>query len=338
MRSTLATIRRNVQLEARLIDDLLDLARIRNGKLQLQPELVDAHDLLRRAVEICESDIQTHELRLTLDLGARQPWLEADPARIQQIFWNLISNAVKYTPLGGAIHLQTEDDEATNTLRVEVSDTGTGIEPARLESIFDAFEQAHSGRSGGLGLGLAICRALATMHGGRIEAHSGGSGAGSTFTVTLPVTRDVPADLRSAPAAPPQAPARGLRVLLVEDHADTAATLERLLVHAGYVVQTAVTVASALHHIEEGEFDLLVSDIGLPDGSGLDLMPKFIHTAGGRPIAGIALSGFGMAEDIERSYSAGFHEHLIKPVDFALLRKALARVAVEIPAPAVALV
>lgn len=336
MRPTLETIRRNVQLEARLIDDLLDLARIRNGKLQLQPEPVDAHDLLQRAVEICQPEIQTRNLRLTLDLRAQRPTLEADPARIQQIFWNLISNAVKYTPAGGMIALRTEEDDKQGTLRVSVNDSGIGIEPARLESIFDAFEQANSGRSGGLGLGLAICRALVTLHGGRIEGRSNGSGQGSTFTVTLPLARHVEPSHAAAPSAPPQPLARGLRVLLVEDHADTAATLQRLLVKAGYTVHTATDVASALQNMQDSEFDLLVSDIGLPDGSGLQLMPKFIEAAGDRPIGGIALSGFGMPEDLERSYSAGFHEHLIKPVDFALLRKALARVAAKIPAPVAA--
>ncbi|MDR3403750.1 MAG: response regulator [Chthoniobacter sp.] len=332
MRATLETIRRNVHLEARLIDDLLDLARIRNGKLQLQSEPVDAHDLLRRAVDICEADIAIRHLQLTLDLRATHPMLEADPARIQQIFWNLISNAVKYTPPGGAITLRT-DDEGAGALRVEVADSGVGIESARLESIFDAFEQANSGRSGGLGLGLAICRALATLHGGHIEARSGGSGKGAVFMVTLPVARNIQPSHATAPAMPVQPPVKGLRVLLVEDHADTAATLERLLVNSGYVVQTATDVAAAVRRMEDSEFDLLVSDIGLPDGSGLELMPKFIEAAGDRPIAGIALSGFGMPEDLERSYSAGFHEHLIKPVDFALLRKALARVSVKIPPP-----
>lgn len=336
MRSTLETIRRNVQLEARLIDDLLDLARIRNGKLQLQPEPVDAQDLLRRAVDICQPDIQTRNLQLTLELSPQRPMLEADPARIQQIFWNLISNAVKYTPPGGAIKLRAETDEAQGTFRVEVVDTGIGIEPARLEKIFDAFEQANSGRSGGLGLGLAICRALATLHGGSIEGRSEGAGKGSAFIVTLPLARHVQPTHAAAPSTPPQPAVKGLRVLLVEDHVDTAATLKRLLDKSGYLVQMATDVAGALHTIEETEFDLLVSDIGLPDGSGLQLMPKFIEVAGDRPIGGIALSGFGMPEDLERSFSAGFHEHLIKPVDFALLRKALVRVSTKIPAPATA--
>jgi signal transduction histidine kinase/ActR/RegA family two-component response regulator len=338
MRSTLATIRRNVQLEARLIDDLLDLARIRNGKLQLQLESVDAHELLRRAVDICEADIRTRNLRLTLDLRAKHLRLEADPARIQQIFWNLISNAVKYTPPEGAIILRTADDESAGSLRVEVCDSGVGIEPDRLEKIFDAFEQAQSGRSGGLGLGLAICRALVTFHGGRIEANSQGAGQGSTFTVTLPVAHNVPASHPDLPVAPPQPLAKGLRLLLVEDHADTAVTLERLLTQSGYAVQTAATFHAALRRLEESEFDLLVSDIGLPDGSGLELMPKFRDTAAGRPIAGIALSGFGMPEDIERSRTAGFEVHLTKPVDFGLLRKALARVAAKLPPPAAVLV
>ncbi|EDY20754.1 multi-sensor hybrid histidine kinase [Chthoniobacter flavus Ellin428] len=337
MRSTIATIRRNVQLEARLIDDLLDLARIRNGKLQLQPEPVDAHDLLARAVDICRPDIETRQLQLTVDLHAKRHSLEADPARIQQIFWNLISNAVKYTPPGGAISLRTEDDERTGSLRVEFTDSGIGIESARLESIFDAFEQANSGRSGGLGLGLAICRALVTLHGGRIEARSGGASRGSLFVVTLPTVREVQPSQQVTSATPVQAAPKGLRVLLVEDHVDTAATLQRLLVNSGYVVQTATDVASALRHVEEGEFDLLVSDIGLPDGSGLELMPKFVAAAGNRPIAGIALSGFGMPEDLERSFSAGFNEHLIKPVDFAMLRKALGRISVKIPPPVPAL-
>jgi PAS domain S-box-containing protein len=337
MRATIATIRRNVQLEARLIDDLLDLARIRNGKLQLQLEPADAHDLLRRAVEICQPDMAARNLHLTLELNARKTLLEADPARIQQIFWNLISNAVKYTPPDGSIHLRTADDEGAGTVRVEVTDSGIGIEAARLERIFDAFEQANSGRAGGLGLGLAICRALATLHGGRIEARSGGSGNGATFMVTLPVAHEVQLSRSAAPAAPLQ-PVQGLRVLLVEDHADTAATLQRLLSNSGYHVQTAIDVASAMRKLAEAEFDVLVSDIGLPDGSGLQLMPEFTKAARGRIVAGVALSGFGMPEDLERSFSAGFHEHLIKPVDFALLRRALNRVSAKIPSPAPALV
>lgn len=330
MRGTLETIRRNVQLEARLIDDLLDLARIRNGKLQLHLESADAHDLLRRAAEICQPEIEAREQRLTLDLRAESTALHADPARIQQIFWNLLNNAIKFTPPAGRITLRTWNEN--DTLRVEVADSGIGIAAERLDKVFDAFEQAHGALSSGLGLGLAICRALTSLHGGSIEARSGGIGQGATFAVTLPVSREL-LNWTKAPAADAQTMAAGTRVLLVEDHADTAETLERLLTRRGYAVATAASLRAAAECLAEGEFDVLVSDIGLPDGSGLELMPQFLAAAEGRPIAGIALSGFGMPEDVERSQRAGFHEHLTKPVDFALLQKALARVAPSVPAP-----
>jgi PAS domain S-box-containing protein len=331
-RETLQTIRRNVQLEARLIDDLLDLARIRNGKLQLHPEAVDAHDLARRAVEICEPEIAARGLQLKLDLRAGRSQLDADPARIQQIFWNLINNAIKFTPPGGVIALTTTDESTEQALRVEISDSGIGIDFDRLERIFDAFEQAHGDRSTGLGLGLAICRALTELHGGRIEAKSAGEGHGSTFSVVLPAAAVARANNTVPPAEQPEHPPKRLRVLLVEDHADTVATLERLLVRRGYQVESVGSLAAALAVLDEAEFDVLVSDIGLPDGSGLEIMPKFLEAAGDRAVGGIALSGFGMPEDIERSTLAGFHEHLTKPVEISLLHKALERIGKNVPA------
>jgi PAS domain S-box-containing protein len=172
VRDSLQVIRRNVQLEARLIDDLLDLARIRNSKVQLQFQLVDAHELLSRAVEICKPQIEARNIQLEISLSAEQTVLSADPARLQQIFWNLISNAVKFTPQRGVIKIRTANEEGN--LRVEVTDTGAGIEPAKLVSIFDAFEQAPQRASAGLGLGLAICKAMAEFHHGKISAYSAG--------------------------------------------------------------------------------------------------------------------------------------------------------------------
>ncbi|MDB6156140.1 MAG: sensor hybrid histidine kinase [Chthoniobacteraceae bacterium] len=325
VREQLGMIRRNVQLEARLIDDLLDLTRIRNGKLQLQRESVDAHDLLRRALEICASEISARRLRITLELRAHSPQLFVDPARMQQIFWNLITNAVKYTQTGGSVRLATSNHPGTGMLCVEVSDSGIGIEPERVGGIFNAFEQAHGQRSSGLGLGLAICRALATLHSGTIEARSEGSGRGTTFTVILPVTSEEP----SKPALPYISPSGNpnaipLNLLLVEDHRDTADTLKKLLIRRGYHVRLARSLTEAMAAMEG--CDVLLSDIGLPDGCGLDLMPKFVESAAGRAIAGIALSGFGMPEDIERSRAAGFSDHLTKPVDIALLHKTLLRI------------
>ena len=329
-RDLLETIRRNVQLEARLIDDLLDLARIRNGKLQLNLENVDAHDLFRRAVEICQPDIQRQEFEVRLNFSAKRCWLHADPARIQQIFWNLISNAIKYSGKGGTLTFSTFDDD-NGRLRVEVADTGIGIAAERLEGIFDAFEQAHGARSTGLGLGLAISRILTEMHGGTIAARSAGEGLGSIFTVRLPGTGE--AGRHHEPESPAlKQPLPTLRILLVEDHADTANHLTRLLRNRGYEVMAAGSVATGKALMKTSAADVLLSDIGLPDGQGLELMPPFLAEANGRPVAGIALSGYGMPEDIRRSRAAGFTHHLTKPVDISQLEKTLTAIARELAA------
>jgi PAS domain S-box-containing protein len=324
LRETMQLIRRNVQLEARLIDDLLDLARIRNGKVQLQLQVTDAHELLRLALDICRRDIAARGLKVETHLDARRTILEADPARLQQIFWNLISNAVKFTPAGGRISVITS--ERNGHLEVEISDSGVGIEPEKLARIFDAFEQASHGDRAGLGLGLAICKALTEFHGGEITAHSPGSGEGSTFVVRLPVTEMAAAT--SHPASPPAISGNAvpLRLLLVEDHQDTAATLLRLLARRGFEVRSAGSVSSALELAKTFEFDVLVSDIGLPDGTGVDLLRRLRELPGKDKLCGIALSGFGMDEDIARSREAGFMQHLTKPVDFALLQQCLTRI------------
>ncbi len=278
MQELLEVIRRNVQLEARLIDDLLDLARIRNNKLQLHLEWVDAHDLLRRAIQICEPDIALQKLDVRLDTQAKFSCIEADSARIQQIFWNLISNAVKFSGAGAAIAITTFDDPEAECLGVEISDTGLGINPAHLERIFDAFEQAHGDRSKGLGLGLAISRVITELHGGTIEAKSEGEGKGSVFTVRLPRPMQKPEKPGSAVA--PESPVSSvLRILLVEDHPDTAASLQRLLVRKGHMVKSANSYGEALKLIGQFPFDVLLTDIGLPDGRGLDLMEPFTKAA-----------------------------------------------------------
>jgi signal transduction histidine kinase/DNA-binding response OmpR family regulator len=330
VREILRTIYRNVQLEARLIDDLLDLARIRNGKLQLHPEAADAHELLRRAAEICRPDIESRELELKMKFTAENARLWADPARIQQIFWNLITNAIKFTPTGGTITLATSD--CGDELCVEVSDSGRGIDAERIGKIFDAFEQVERHRSTGLGLGLAICKALADLHGGSISATSEGWDQGSTFHVRLPLSTGQTAAAEPTPARTESAPSVPLRLLLVEDHTDTAAMLRRLLLRRGYEVRMAESVGEALKAASDYELDVLVSDIGLPDGTGIDLIQRLAEMKGGLTFRGIALSGFGMTEDLERSRNAGFTEHLTKPVDFAILEKSLARIGQELAA------
>src|SRR6266851_9638271 len=171
MHESLQLIRRNVELEARLIDDLLDLTRISKGKVQLSFEIVDAHTLLRNALEICQSEIEQKKLELRSEFAATKVYLQADPARLQQIFWNLIKNAVKFTPNGGQIRISTSND-SSDQLRVEIADSGLGVEPEALPKIFDAFEQGGRTQLGGLGLGLAISKALVDAHKGTITAQS----------------------------------------------------------------------------------------------------------------------------------------------------------------------
>ncbi len=328
-REALATIRRNVQLEARLIDDLLDLARIRNAKLQLHREPADAHDLLHRTLEICQAEVRSRRLQVKLDLAATQTRLHADPARIQQIFWNIITNALKFSPTGAELHIATFNGPK-DSLHIEMTDQGRGIAPEKLERIFDAFEQAEGHRQSGLGLGLAICRALVGLHGGSIEARSEGLGHGATFVITLPLATGAELEARSEPASPTSSAPLPLRLLLVEDHVDTAAALNKLLVRRGYEVRSAESVSQAMEVAAEFDFDVLVSDIGLPDGTGVDLFQRLAARPGKRAFRGIALSGYGMQEDLERSSAAGFSHHLTKPVDFPLLDRMLITVGQDI--------
>ena len=323
---SLHMIRRNVELEARLIDDLLDLTRISRGKVQLNFEVVDAHTLLQNALEICQADIDRKHLALRLDLTAQKFHLRADPARLQQIFWNLINNAVKFTSNDGQISISTSND-SVGQLRVEIADTGVGIEPEALPKIFDAFEQGGSTQVGGLGLGLAISKALVETHKGTITAESVGRNQGARFRLVFPTCEK--ADVRAAPAASPQLLLRQtMRILLVEDHEDTKRSLTNLLRRRGYHVQSAGDLQSAINLSAKEEFDVLISDLGLPDGSGIDLM-RVLNSQ--RPVFGIALTGFGMEDDIRKSYEVGFKHHLVKPIDLNKLDSLIQESAAALP-------
>lgn len=313
LRPHLQVIRRNVELETRLIDDLLDLTGIARGKLRLHRETVDAHVLLGAALEICTPEVTSKGLRLETHLDASHCSLAADPARLQQIFWNLLKNAVKFTPAGGRITVSTRNPSA-QLLELTVRDDGMGIEPDLLPRVFDAFEQGERLRFGGLGLGLAITKALVELHKGRITAESEGRNTGSTFLVTLPVGTTAEIAAAPQPAPVPLAASRGhLRVLLVEDNEDTNASLTWLFKRRGYHVRSAHDVRSALEIGRQEEFDILISDMGLPDGSGLQVIEGLL--ARNPEIYAIALSGFGMDDDIRKSREAGFKHHLVKPVD-----------------------
>ncbi|MEO7798042.1 MAG: PAS domain S-box protein, partial [Opitutaceae bacterium] len=337
-REQLGMIERNIALEARLIDDLLDLTKISHGKLQLRAELCDTHSLIGLAIEIVRKDAQEKEISIERVFAAQHSGLLADPARFQQVIWNLLRNAVKFTPRGGSISIRTSEEktpEGARWLRIEVVDSGIGIDPAVLDRIFLPFDQGGlvgDHRFGGIGLGLAIARAVVDRHGGRISAHSAGTDRGSTFVVELPGAVEPQSGLAvSIPPFPPGAsvtdpqrpkiPITPMRLLVVEDHSSTLQTLAALLKRDGHQVVTAPTCTEALVAAAAHPFDLVISDLGLPDGTGIELMEKLRATYG---LRGIALSGYGMAEDLVRSSAAGFVIHLVKPVRIADLRSALA--------------
>ena len=322
----LRVIKRNVELEARLIDDLLDLTRISRGKLTLELETADAGALLRDALEICGASLRAKQLRVAVDCDEEQRFpVRVDAARLRQVFWNLLNNAAKFTPAGGeiAVSCRTEGDEVIVTVR----DTGVGIASDRLAQIFDAFEQglAEQGkRAEGLGLGLAICKALVTMHGGAIEAQSQGRDRGASFVVRLPIDRSGRRSSRPERPTPQLAvDARPLSILLVEDHEDSAMLMRTLLERSGHTVHVADTVRTGIALAVEVRPDLIVSDLGLPDGTGLELIRSV--RAEGIDCPAIALSGYGMDEDLARTRAAGFSEHLVKPVGVKRLREAIAR-------------
>jgi len=323
-----------VVLEVRLIDDLLDLTRIQRGKLELHLGPVDAHSVIGHVADICQSDLRSKQLAFTVELGAGHHHVQGDSARLQQVFWNLLKNAIKFTPRGGSIHVRSVQ-VAGDQMAISMQDTGVGIEASMLPTIFNAFEQGSQGVTrlfGGLGLGLSICRGLVDLHGGKLTATSAGQGQGATFTVVLPISLEAEAarPREGGSWADGTASLKGGRLLLVEDHVDTAVVMTKLLRSYGYDVRTADTVAAAQRAVDAEHFDLLLCDIGLPDGSGLDLMRQLTAR---HPIKGIALSGFGTEDDVSRSKAAGFQEHLVKPVDIDQLERALDRM-LAAPGPA----
>jgi signal transduction histidine kinase len=322
-------MRRNVELEVRLIDDLLDLSRVANGKLRLELRQVGVHEVLSHAMDVCQADAQAKGLTVELEAGAANDMVEADGGRLEQVFWNLLRNAIKFTPEGKRVVVRTSTIEG-GKIRVEVIDEGIGIAPEALPRVFDAFEQTDQGRRyGGLGLGLAICKAVVDLHGGRICAESPGHGRGSTFAVeleTLPVGHEVAREHNGINNGKGSGAARkkSSRVLLVEDHLDTGRTLSRLLEASGYEIRWAKSATAALEAAGEEAFDLVVSDVGLPDATGYDLMRQLRERYG---LVGIAMTGYGMDEDIRRGREAGFVEHIVKPVSVARLEEAIRKFA-----------
>ena len=323
-RKHVAMIRRNVELETRLIDDLLDLNRVTSGKMHLQVQPTHMHAVLAQAIQTCAGETSAKKLNIQFDLQADNDLVDADPARLQQTLWNLLRNAAKFTPAGGSIFIRTEN--SAGRVRLEVRDTGVGIEPEFLPKVFDAFEQGDikvTRQFGGLGLGLAICKAIMDIHGGSIRAHSEGPGTGATFTVELPMACTPEQEVVAAQPLGHNSAAGHLRVLLVEDHPDTREVLAGLLHTANYAVKAASSVAAALQLAAAERFDVVVSDLGLPDGTGYELMKQLRDCYG---IKGIALSGYGMDQDQRRSREVGFLDHVVKPVNVSQLVAVIQRI------------
>lgn len=336
-REELVMIQRNVAVQSRLIDDLLDLTRIVRGKLDFNLEVLAARSLLRESAAIVAADLDAKEqtLDMNLDLPPRCA-VRGDGARLRQVFWNLLQNAVRFSPRHGRISLSARVQEAEHdganrpVLLVDIMDEGVGIDPQDIARIFEPFEQAVSARrrggTAGLGLGLSIANAIVELHGGRLHASSQGAGRGSIFTVELPLSDQMAPDSGAPFGAEGRAdPAESdhLRILLVEDHSDTGMVMARLLRRSGHMVSHAENLTGAMKAWEAQPFDLLISDLGLPDGSGLDLMRRIQARHPGVP--GICMSGFGMESDVDASRAAGFTEHFTKPVDMQQLYAAIQR-------------
>lgn len=321
----LRLIRRNLELETRLIDDLLDMTRISRGKIVIARSPVDLHEIIEAASHACSVYSAEHGVEVELELHSPDFVVMGDAVRLQQVFWNLINNGIKFGGAGTKVTVWTKRMNG-NRIRITVRDCGTGIASGKREVIFQPFVQAEPDTAalfGGLGLGLAICRNLISGHGGEIKADSDGLGKGATFSVILPVTKEALMESRKLPTVPVSVPEKQtFRILFVDDHEDTRRSFKSLLERRGHEVTIAGTVAEARLKAQNGLFDLLVSDIGLPDGTGYELM----RALGNSSLKGIAVSGYGMREDITKSREAGFARHITKPLRIADLDDCISQI------------
>jgi signal transduction histidine kinase/CheY-like chemotaxis protein len=320
----LSVIDRQIAQMARLIDDLLDISRITNNKLNLRKEPVDLAEVVRAAVEACRPILGASDHELGVTLPDQPAWVYADPTRIAQVIGNLLNNAAKYTPESGRITLtvETADEQAV----VRVRDNGVGIPPEMLARVFDMFTQVEDagGRAkGGLGIGLTLAQRLVELHGGTIRAESEGPGKGSQFTVRLPV---VPAPLQSL-ASPDRAAAHPevhrstnpLRIMIVDDNRDAADSLGALLSLHGHQVRVGYDSLDAIESAGEFHPHVMLLDIGLPGLNGYETAQQVRQQPWGRNLLLIAVTGWGQEEAKRRSWEAGFDSHLVKPVDPAML-------------------
>jgi len=328
----LDTIERNARAQAQLIDDLLDVSRIVTGKLRMDVRPTDPNSFIDAAVEAVRPAAEAKGVRIQkiVDTGAVS--VTGDPVRLQQVVWNLVSNAIKFTPRNGRVQIRLE--RVDSHVEIVVNDTGQGIEADFLPHVFDRFRQADqrtSRQHGGMGLGLAIVRHLVELHGGSVDARSPGEGQGSTFTVLLPITPVYQVDLngeRVHPAARDLLPTTecadrldGLRVLIVDDESDTRELLKQGLEFCGAIVTLAASATEALEELNKTKLDVLISDIGMPGEDGYDLIKqvRMLPLESGGRIPAIALTAYTRVEDRLHALRSGYHMHVPKPVELAEL-------------------
>ena len=326
VRDELDMIRRNVQIEAKLVDDILDVTRITRGKVTLDRQVLDLHELIMEVVHDLESGLSKKKLTVRTRFSSEHSCVNGDKARLRQVFNNLLNNAIKFSVDSGSISIATFEEN--ENIVVEIKDGGIGIHSTVLPRLFNPFEQGEKviGASfGGVGLGLSISKTLVEAHGGTIKARSEGRYKGSTFTVKLKT------ELLGVPAAPIEevlnSEAKNANIILVEDHEDTSRIMARLLSKYGYKITTAASVKTAFEVIKNNRFDLLISDIGLPDGNGYDLLAMIKQAK--IPLKAIALSGFGLNDDVAKSIEVGFITHITKPVDVPKLVNVITNVLSE---------
>src|SRR3989454_412822 len=323
----LETIERNARVQSQLIDDLLDVSRIISGKIRIEPRAVDLATVIDAAIDSVRPTFEAKEIQFETDVESRDSIVLGDANRLQQIFWNLFSNAVKFTPQGGRVRVQVREQDFG--VKVSVIDSGVGITPEFLPYIFDRFSQTDGSTTrahGGLGLGLAIVRHLVELHHGRVEVDSDGKKLGSTFTVRLPIA--VIAPTKSTDRETDQLKDEelliksprildGLKILVVDDDADTRDLVTTILTRCGSQVRCSESAADALMAFQEWSPDLLVSDIGLPEEDGYGLIRKLrkLKSKRAKKIPALALTAYATDEDRSLALSAGFQMHLPKPIE-----------------------
>jgi signal transduction histidine kinase/CheY-like chemotaxis protein len=324
------TIERNARSQARLIEDLLDMSRIVAGKIGLELQTVVPAQLIEQVVASLAPAAQAKGLTIATSLAPAMTPTAADAQRFLQVFRNLVTNAIKFTPEGGTVNIHA--DTAGEVMTFTVSDDGIGIAAEFLPHVFERFRQADSSttrRQAGLGLGLAIVKRLVELHGGTVEARSPGRGAGASFIVRLPMAptqspQAVPADPPDAAPRAAEHPLQDVKVLLVEDDPDGRAVVDQLLRDSGARVVPVDSAATALDALRGGLFDIVLSDIGMPDVDGIELLKRIRHS--GNPIPAVALTAFARPEDVHRVIDSGYAAHLSKPVEPPALLAAIAEV------------